>query len=77
MAVERTLTVEDVTREIGAVTSASDARAVVNRASRIAGVPGGRPLRIEELLRVCQALAAEGGLVQEMAETIAVRALKR
>ena len=55
-----TLTLQELTTEIGMVTSASDARAVVNRASRVAGVPDNRQLEMRELLRVCQALAAEG-----------------
>ena len=72
---DRALTVDDVAAEVRSVTSVSDARAVVNRASRIAGVPGNRPLQLQELLRVCEALAAEGGLVQEIAELIATRTL--
>jgi hypothetical protein len=58
------------------VTSASDARAVVNRASRIAVAPDNRPLEVRELLRVCQALAAEGGIVQQVANLIATPALE-
>ena len=73
---EQVLTVDDVAAEVRSVTSVSDARAVVNRASRIAGVPGNRPLHLQELLRVCEALAAEGGLVQEIAEMIATRSLE-
>ena len=34
-----------------------------------------RPLQMKELLQVCQAVAAEGGLVQEIAEMIATRSL--
>ena len=71
-----TLTLQELTTEIGMVTSASDARAVVNRASRVAGVPDNRQLEMRELLRVCQALAAEGGMVQQIAELIALRALE-
>jgi hypothetical protein len=41
----------------------------------VAGVPNHRPLDLRQLLLVCQALAAEGGLVQEMAERIATRTL--
>ncbi len=72
----RALTLEDVTAELGTVTSASDARAVVSRASRIAGAPDNRPLEVQELLRVCQALAAEGGMIQQIAELIATRTLR-
>lgn len=70
-----TLTINDLATELGTVTSAADARAVVNRASRVAGVRSDRPLEMRELLRVCEALAAEGGMIQQMAEMIATRAL--
>lgn len=73
---DEAITIDEVTAEVRAVTSASDARAIVNRASRIAGVPGNRPLELRELLLVCEALAAEGGLVQQIAEGIAGRALR-
>ncbi len=69
------MTADDLAGELAAVTSRSDARAVVNRAARVAGVPGDRPLRVDELLRICEAVAAEGGLVQEIAELIASRSL--
>ena len=58
---DRSLTIEELQAEVRSVTSSSDARAVVNRASRIAGVPDNRPLQLQELLRVCEALSAEGG----------------
>jgi len=69
------LTIDALTAEIRAVTSQSDARAVVNRASRVAGVPRDRTLELQEVLLVCAALAAEGGLIQEIADSIASRAL--
>jgi len=69
------MTADDLARELAAVTSASDARAVINRAARVAGVPADRPLQVDELLRMCEAVAAEGGLVQEIAELIASRSL--
>ncbi len=72
----RMLTLDQLMLELEAVTSESDARAVVNRASRIAGAPDHRPLAVQELLRVCQALTAEGGMIQQVAETIATRALE-
>ena len=72
----RTLTLDELVTEIGMVTSTSDARAVVNRASRITRAPDHRPLEVRELLSVCQALAAEGGMVQQIAELIAARALE-
>ena len=69
------MTADDLRRELAAVTSLSDARAVVNRAARIVGVPLDRPLHTDELLHLCEAVAAEGGLVQEVAELIAARSL--
>jgi hypothetical protein len=74
------LTLGELAAEIETMTSASTARAVVSRASRVAGVQQevqqGGPLEVRELLRVCQALAAEGGTVQQIAEVIAARALE-
>ena len=70
------LTIEQLAAELGLVTSGSDARAVLNRASRVAGVPQDRVLQREELLRVCAALAAEGGMIQEIAESIAAEAVR-
>ena len=69
------MSAEELARELAAVTSRNDARAVINRAARAAGVPVDRPLQMAELLRVCEAVAAEGGLVQELAEMIASRSL--
>ncbi len=71
----QTMSAADLVRELGAVTSGNNARAVVNRAARVAGVPIDRPLQIDELLRICEAVAAEGGLIQEIAEMIASRSL--
>lgn len=73
---EQSLTIDELAAELGLVTSGSDARAVLNRASRVAGVPRDRALQHEELLRVCAALAAEGGMIQEIAESIAARAVR-
>ncbi len=72
---DRPLTIDDVTVQLGTVTSQSDARALTSRASRVAGVPHHRALDMDELLRVCEALAAEGGMIQQMADLIASRAL--
>ncbi len=76
MRMNRVLSIDELTAEIRTVTSGSDARAVVNRASRVAGVPNDRPLEALELLQVCEALAVEGGLIQEIAELIASRTLR-
>lgn len=67
---------DDVLTALCRVTSASDARALVSRASRVAGVPHNRALATQELLLVCEALAAEGGMIQIVAEEIAGRALQ-
>ncbi|RLT28366.1 MAG: hypothetical protein DWI48_00970 [Chloroflexi bacterium] len=69
-------TIEELADHIKVVTSSSDARAVLNRASRVAGVPQDRTLELEELLRVCAALAAEGGMIQQIAESIASDAVR-
>ena len=69
------MTADDLVRELAAVTSGSDARAVVNRAARVAAVPLDRPLQVDELLRVCEAITAEGGLIQEIAEIVASQSL--
>lgn len=70
------VSIEDLRAELRTVTSASDARALLNRAARIAGVPANRPLEARELLLVCEALVAEGGLIQHIAEAVATRALR-
>ncbi len=72
----RAITLEQLKIELSAVTSASDARAVVNRASRIVGVPDNRPLDMKELMLVLSALSAEGGMIQDVAQTIAAAALE-
>lgn len=70
------LTTDDLLAELGGVTSRSDARAMISRAARVAGVPTGRPLEVRQLLMVCEALAAEGGAIQTLAESVATRALR-
>ena len=70
------LSTDDLEHTLHRVTSRSDARAMINRAARVAGVATDRPLAVGELLLVCEALAAEGGAIQELAETIAIRALR-
>lgn len=70
------LTIEELASQLGSVTSGSDARAVLNRAARVAGVAQDRALQREDLLRVCAALAAEGGMIQQIAESIAAEAVR-
>jgi hypothetical protein len=69
------LSINDLSRELGKVTSRSDARALLNRAARVVGVAPNRPLELKELLMVCQSLAAEGGAIQTVAEQIATTSL--
>lgn len=71
----RALSIDDLSRELDKVTSRSDARALLNRAARVAGVAPDRPLELKELLMVCQSLAAEGGAIQTVVEQIAVASL--
>jgi hypothetical protein len=71
----RALSIDDLSRELGKVTSRSDARALLNRAARVVGVAPNRPLELKELLMVCQSLAAEGGAIQTIAEQIATMSL--
>jgi hypothetical protein len=70
------ITTDDLMRELHRVTSTSDARAMISRASRVAGVAQGRPLETSDLLLVCEALAAEGGEIQQIAEAVATKALR-
>ena len=70
------LSTDDLLLELDGVTSRSDARAMISRAVRVAGVASGRPLEVRELLMVCEALAAEGGAIQRLAESVATRALR-
>ena len=70
------MSTNDLMQELNTVTSRSDARAMISRAARVAGVATDRPMEMRELLLVCEALAAEGGAIQQMAEAIAMRALR-
>ena len=69
-------TTDDLLLELDGVTSRSDARAMISRAVRVAGVPAGQSLEMRELLMVCEALAAEGGAIQQLAESVAMRAIR-
>ena len=70
----RALSINDLSRELGRVTSRSDTRALLNRAARMAGVAPDRPLDLDELL-ACESLAAEGGAIETVAQQIAVASL--
>ena len=69
------MSAEELARELEAAASGNDAHEVIHRAARVVGVPVDRPLQIDEFLSVCEAVAAEGALVQEFAEMIASRSL--
>jgi len=67
-------TIDQLARDLSTVTSRADARAMVNRASRVAGVPHDRRLLMGELRLVCATLAAEGGSIEHVVHQIALRA---
>lgn len=69
-------TTDDLLHEFAAVVSTSDARAIMRRALRVAGVKSGATLATGELLLVLEAMGAEGGPVQQMAEQLAQDALR-
>lgn len=71
-----TATLSDVQGALGAVASSREARVAVRRAAKIVGVEANQPLELRELVRICSALAAEGGVIQQMAEEIAGDALR-
>lgn len=71
-----TTTLADVQGALGTVASRREARAAVRRAARIVGVRPDQELDLGELVRICSALAAEGGSIQQLAEEIAGDALK-
>ena len=53
------------------ITGDGQARRILNRATRIAGVGAKSELTDKDVLRVCAALSVEGGAVQQIAENIA------
>lgn len=71
-----TTTLADVQGVLGTVATRGEARAAIRRAAKIVGVDSDQPLELRELIRLCSALAAEGGPIQELAETIAGDALR-
>lgn len=73
---EITTTLADVQGALGEVATRGEAKAAVRRAARIVGVERDRPLELRELIRICSALAAEGGSIQQLAEEIAGDALR-
>ncbi len=76
-----TMTTDDLLREFRSVLPASDARALLRRASRVAGIrrgaQRGSALETMELLLILEALGAEGGPVQRVAEQLARQALQQ
>ncbi len=69
-------TLDDLQGALGAATSRGNARAAIRRAARIVDVRSADELGLHELVRVCSALAAEGGAIQQVAEEIASDALR-
>ncbi len=52
------------------------ARRMLRRAARLAGVLDITALSEDDLLRICAALSAEGGVVQQIAEEVARASLR-
>lgn len=69
-------TVDELQTQLRAAASRGNVRAALRRASRIAGVNTDQELDVHQLVRVCSALAAEGGAIQTIAEQIASDALR-
>jgi len=67
------ITRAELLRELRTVMSGAEARALVNRAARIAGVTHRGSLEPAELLLVLESLAAEGGRVQRIADALSAR----
>jgi len=61
----------DVQGALGVVASGREARVAIRRATKIVGVEADQPLKLRELVRICSALAAEDGVIQQLAEEIA------
>lgn len=57
------------------VTGPGAARRMLRQAAQIAGIPDEAIANDDDLLRVCAALSAEGGRVQQIAEEMARAAL--
>ena len=70
------ISTSDLRRELHAVTSDVQARAMVSRASQLVGAAEDGPLDLRALLLVCEELARAGGSIQRVAEEIAMRALR-
>ena len=64
-------------RAVRRFTPASQAPALLRLAADILGVDSSSPGHRDEILRLCRALANEGGMVQEMAEEIARELTRR
>jgi hypothetical protein len=71
-----TTTLDDLQGALGRVASDRQARAAIRRAARIVRLPAGSAIGLSELVRLCSALAAEGGAIQQLAEQIATDALR-
>jgi hypothetical protein len=64
--------VADLSVQLSSVTSAERAQEVIQRALRTAGLTNSPVIDESDLATLLQAIAAEGGAIQEIAEQIAV-----
>jgi len=68
-------TLDDLAYALSTTTSHGTARAAVRRAARVIGLRSSDALDLHELVRICSALSAEGGAIQQIAEQIVSEAL--
>ncbi|MDA0271566.1 MAG: hypothetical protein O2798_11220 [Chloroflexi bacterium] len=68
-------TTDEILHALHAVMPASRARSLLSRARRVAGLHRNDDLAVDEMLLLCSALAAEGGLIEQIASDLARRAL--
>ena len=64
--------VADLSMQLSSVTTTDRAQEVIQRALRTAGLTNSPMIDEADLVALLQAIAAEGGAIQEMAEQIAV-----
>ncbi len=71
----RLQSMDEIRHALHAVASDAQARTLIDRAMRVAGIRRAKHLAAEELLMLCAALAAEGGHIEQIAADLARRAL--
>ncbi len=64
--------IADLSIQLAQVTTADNALALIRRALRVTGLTNVNTLTDADMTSLLQALAAEGGAIQEIAEQIAV-----